>query len=469
MRLLISFWVGILTFILALSLPIQAQQLRDYVIRDASVVFDGQAATATIVLIVTNEGTSATEDSDVVVRQLSAQGNRVLLEEPLAPIPNGQNRQLRYEIDLLPFEPGSEQVWRIEVGLDQFEVRNTQLALDNVEILEMTLPAVLGTPTPIPPTPTPIPPETRDVRPEVFAVVEDGLIVGGLRYTREEVAIGVSAFLLILFVFWLFTLLMRAIFRRPPRFGHWQPPYSVEPPYDQSTVPARRQAWQQHAQNNLLLAPPTDGNIHVVKSLVDETDRPLHGWTIRALRIMQYDNVGRVSQSEVLANHKYLRRLNRALANRHEWDEKRLSKELESITRPLVRRFRRRVDRSTLFLPVALDLRLEGDHDAVRIFFELYEYRGNAWFRIDRWEPTLLVLRARLIENFTFPMHGMMQDERPRDFFQRLEGDLTWLLHEMMRVERGVMLEESESSEPFDPGFNVPDTLSGMEPIDTAS
>jgi hypothetical protein len=102
-----------------------------------------------------------------------------------------------------------------------------------------------------------------------------------------------------------------------------------------------------------------------------------------------------------------------------------------------------------------------GQHGDVRIFFELYQCRQNAWYLLDQWEPTMMVVTQRLQENFTFTMHGKNNAETQREFYSRLADDLAWLLLEMIRAEQTI----PQPTPPPRAVEAIPDTLTDMEPI----
>jgi hypothetical protein len=66
-------------------------------------------------------------------------------------------------------------------------------------------------------------------------------------------------------------------------------------------------------------------------------------------------------------------------------------------------------------------------------------------------------------ENFTFTIHGRTSNEKMNEFFGRLRDDVIWLLLEMVRVDE--IAQQPQQQESPREMFNVPDTLSGMQPI----
>ena len=272
------------------------------------------------------------------------------------------------------------------------------------------------------------------------------------------------ASIVILMIFWFVSIVVRALFSRPPRFGIWQPPYGMIPVYDQNTIEGRRQGWQQVAQNGLLLAPPTEGNIHPVKLLMSADGTNLDNWKVTAMRLSQYDVYGRIARTQVIADRKWVKRMNKVLKKRNSIDEAKLQKMVRPITGAMVKQFTKKVKNKTAFLPVAFDIRWEGKHGDVRIIFELYQFSERAWYRIDQWDPMMQVVSRSMQENYTFTIHGKENAEKMRDFRDRLRDDLIWLLLESFRIE--AVQEQKTGQQPaVREQYNIPDTLSGMSPI----
>src|SRR5690606_6632419 len=119
---------------------------------------------------------------------------------------------------------------------------------------------------------------TPSTEPVFFERTADGIILWGEEYSLVTIALATLGFVVALMIFWIFTIVFRALFSRPPRFGAWQPPYGLMPMYDQNSVEGRRWGWQQLAQNGLLLAPTNNGNIHPVKLLMSSEGRNLENW-----------------------------------------------------------------------------------------------------------------------------------------------------------------------------------------------
>ncbi|MEL6309607.1 MAG: hypothetical protein AAFQ52_15810, partial [Chloroflexota bacterium] len=350
------------------------------------------------------------------------------------------------------FPADSQQVLTVSVGIDRFELANTEIAENNIQTITITIPPRAGR-------------ADSDV---LFQRTTDSVIVAGQTYTLWQAGMGILGFVGVLMLFWVLSIIIRALFRSRPKFGPWQPPYGVMPMYDQNTLEGRRWSWQQHAQNGLLLAPPTNNNVHAVKLLLGAQGGPFINWDVTAMRLSQYDTYGRIARTQVFAEKKYIKRFNKVLRQRQKgnFDEGKLQKRLRPIAENMVKQFNKKVSKKTSFLPIAFDMRLAGEHGTVRIVFELYQCRDYAWYRIDQWEPMMQVVSQKMQENYTFTIHGKEQGENKREFRDRLRDDLLWLLLESIRIDAP---QEATTSAPQEPvmreQFAVPDTLSGMKPL----
>lgn len=432
-------------FLLGGLLSVAQPNTRDYAITEIRYEFSEDERFFQVVLVVENRGADAVGNTEVVILAVD-QENRELLRDELTPLLSGQAATISTpQFPMSDFPAGSTQTIQVEVGIDSFEVRNTLISQDNIATIDV----------PIPEAPPTVPLSTD----ELLAFEEDGVVFLGQRYERADAAAIVGTAGGILIVLWLLTVILRMIFRRPPRMGAWQPPYGMAPAFDQHTTQGRRQAWQQYAQNNLLLAAPTPDNLHPLKLLVGADGGNLTNWKITAMRLSQYDSYGRIARSQYVTEKKWVKRMNKVLRRRHHVAPERTRKMLRPIARGLARRFRKKLSKKNAFLPIALDIRLEGKHGEVRIFFELYQFQEQSWQRLDQWEPMMMVMTQTLQENFTFTMHGKHGNEKLRDFYNRLQDDLHWLFVEMLRVA------QPQEEAQVQPGFNVPDTLSGMDPI----
>jgi hypothetical protein len=427
--------------LLILSAVIQAQGSRDYAILDISYVVSEDQSQLILNVTVTNLGAAATTNAPVVVKL----EGETLTSQLIAPLAAAETRPIEIPLSANDFPADGTQVLEVSVGIDPFELANTPIAANNIDEISVSI-------------------QTVESTPELFAIRGDEFVILGYVFTRTDAAIYLVSFVLTVIVLWLLTVVLRLIFRRPARFGTWQPPYGMMPMYDQNSVEGRRQAWQTLAQNSLLLASPTDGNLHPVKMLIGTDGGNLHNWKISAIRLSQYDSYGRISRSQAVADKKWVKRLNNVLKKRYTQNEEKVQKLLRPIAQGLVQQFRKRVNKKNGFLPIALDIRMDGKHGEVRIVFELYQCQGRAWYRLDQWEPTMMVVAQSMQENFTFTIHGSMSNEKPNEFYERLRDDIIWLLLEMVRVDEMTAQAQPQPQQRRE-AFDVPDTLSGMQPI----
>jgi hypothetical protein len=429
---------------------------RDYVVSYANdgYGFAADGSTFTLEFTVTNRGGDAAESSDV---NIIASDNRILASETLDPVAAGASQTIKLEFTTTDFAGGTTQVFSVEVGIDLYELAGTDIARDNA--IEISVPIPEGA----------IPPPIEDggtgdpvaVDAPLLAFPGDGTIIFyGTVYPPERVFLGLGLFVAALVVLWLVSIVLRLIFRRSPKFGIWQPPYATMPTMDPGSIVGRRQGWQAYAQNGTILAAPTEGNLHCIKLLLSSDGTYMQSWRVTGIRLSQYDSYGRVGRSETIAPGWLVKRLNKVLTQNARFDNDTLAKRIRPITRALLKQFRRAVKQRSTHLPVALDIRFEGKQGDVSIAFELYQCQKFAWHRLDRWEPMMTMLGSKLLENYTYTIHGQSGGESTREFYNRLPEDVEWLLCETIRS-RGIPPQEV----PVPSQFAIPDTLSGMQPI----
>jgi hypothetical protein len=234
----------------------------------------------------------------------------------------------------------------------------------------------------------------------------------------------------------LLVVILRLLIRRDLSFQIEAPPYANMPALAPSSNAGRRQGWQFHANNDL--PPPyhaEEGSTHIRKLLTGMDGRKFGNWKIAGLRLNQYDQYGRISRSEVIAAPRMVRRLNKAAEQAPTLDPEQMRQRLSRAARPLTRQFAGRINKRSSMLPVALDLRFEGVHGEVRIFFELFQLDHGRWQPVDTWEPEMMVRGGVIHENFTYTLRGLQQGETFKVFSQRLADDLTRLLTAMLAQE----------------------------------
>ncbi|MBC8098563.1 MAG: hypothetical protein H7Y11_03915, partial [Armatimonadetes bacterium] len=226
---------------------------------------------------------------------------------------------------------------------------------------------------------------------------------------------------------------LRIRLRRTPDFrAAWQPPYATVAPLDPYGTAGIRQAWQTTAQNNLMSAAPTPGALQALKLLLGSDGRYLSGWHITALRVIQYDQYGRVTRSETLATQRMVRHFDRLAQRSGRYPREKLMRQVQRPARQLAKQFRGKVTARSAMLPIALDVRFKGVHGEVNIVFELYRCDQPNWVLIDRWQPEMMVSGRTLLENYTFSLYGQLGGETLRDFRRRLPDDIARLLVELI-------------------------------------
>lgn len=244
-----------------------------------------------------------------------------------------------------------------------------------------------------------------------------------------QLTLAVIVFVLIVIILWLLLTLVRQITRRPPEFGNWQPPYATATHIDPYSVAGMRQGWQQAAQANVITIPPAPNAAQAIKLLNGNDGTYLNGWEITALRLNLYDQYGRVTQSQVLANRPMVKTLNRMGRRRDRLNFNRTQRRLLKMGQVLTRRFIKRVNKRNAMLPIALDIRFKARHGEVSILFELYQAANGGWRLADRWQPEMLVVSRTMYESYTYSIFGMSGGETMREYRKRIAQDIArWLL-----------------------------------------
>lgn len=441
-------------------------EARDYVVSNVSHDFAPDETTFTVRFTVTNQGGDAVSPSTISITD--EDGRSVIQgKDDVLPVLNaGTSDIFSFDFVSADFPPSSTQVFEIEAGIDQYELAGSPFARNNKTNVSITIPANVSRPnqsaTPNGPNASPASPPSLGL-PFTFAFLPNGGIqIGDQTFTGLDVQKFVVGLIVAVVIFWLITVVLRAIFRRPQKMGIWQPPYGTMPTMDPNSVAGRRQAWQSHAQNGTILAAPTEGNLHPIKLLLGQQGDFMKGWRITAMRLSQYDAYGRVGRTETIASAGLVKRLNRVLQQNARYKGDALNKHMRSVARAFVKQMRRNMTKRTMHLPVAMDIRFEGKHGEVHIAFELYQCQNQAWHRLDRWEPLMTVIGRRLIENYTYTIHGQSSGETAREFSTRLPEDVEWLLSETIRSR---IVPATDAPPPPQPTYEVPDTVSGMQPV----
>jgi PKD repeat protein len=454
---------GLSWLLLMLTGIAAAQQSRDYAITTIDYTLADDRRSFTVSLTVTNQGATASNNTTVdVYQRLDEDDVQLLASDTLGPLASGDTVDLQFAFQTADFDPGSRQIIEVVVGVDDYELAGSPIADDNIRAVTVPIPQTIPPPQASPaaddPGSTPAP-QSTDTDP-LIRIDGDTVTVYGYELGRLEAAVILGAAAGLLLMLWLLTVIFRLAFRRPARYEVWQPPYALFPLGDPNSTEGRRQAWQGFAKNSLLLGASTEGNVHPVKRLKGSDDGNLNNWDVVAARLSQYDQYGRIERTAHVVEPKLIKRLNDIISRRDQTGQDKLQTQLSKVTERMIRGFRKTLSRDHAFLPVALDMRWQGTHGDVRIFFELYQCQGRAWYRIDRWEPTLSFIAETLQEEFTFTIHGRSPDETVDDFVQRLQSDVSWLLMETIRRDQPQQAREVPQDT-----FDVPDTLSGMAPV----
>ena len=444
-----------------LSSVVAQTSLRDYAVEvsQPTRAADGRI---TIVVNVINRGGDGV--TPTFVRVYDTESETIISQGELPPLPTGRSQSLQFTLNPADYAPRTRLSLRVEAGLDPFEIKGTPIAENNIQFLD--LPLVDGfqlSSTSAPTTTSQSGAEaTLEVgtAPPLMETTTEGIRLNLLGntydFSQQDLLIAGLVALGVLLALWVLSVLFRLLTRRPPTFPLWQAPYATVPMLDPNSVEGRRQAWQLHAQNGLILAANRDGALHPVKQLIGTDGQSLANWQVTAMRMSQYDNYGRVARSQVIARPALVKQFNRLLKRRFKADDAALQRQVIKIARPLVRQVMRNVSNKNAFLPIAFDIRWSGKHGEVRILFELYQFQSGAWYRIDQWEPMMAIASRTLQENYTFTIHGMAANENLRSYATRLQEDLAWLLMETVRVR--------QPQQQSRPTYSVPDTLSGMKP-----
>lgn len=437
-------------FFIITSQAMAQQPPRDYAITVTSRFSDDEADLILEVTVVNNGGPSQTE-TEVNVAALN-EGGKVISTQALNPLQSGESAVVTFIIPVSTFAPGSVQQFQVEVGIDQFEIAGTALAQNNFRTISTQIPTRASQPGAANGETS----TAAEASPAEWIIPVLNVPLN-LNDPVQIVLLTITAVVLILML-WIISVILRLIFKRPQRFGSWQPPYTNLSYHPPDSLNGRRQAWQQHAQNGTILAACAEGSLHAVKRLLSMDGMPFSGWSATALRMSQYDMYGRVARTEVIMPRGIVKRLNRVMRKSAGLPPDRLRRQAAPIAKGMMRLFGKKISRRGAMLPIALDIRFQGKHGEVRIHFELYQCQHNFWVQLDSWEPEMTVVGRTIQESYTYTIHGQVGSETLREFRKRLQEDLVWLLTEMLIVR------QSAPSTPA-PDLVAPDTLTDIQPV----
>jgi len=262
-----------------------------------------------------------------------------------------------------------------------------------------------------------------------------------LNPTTDELAFLSGLVAVVLLILLLPLMILRRLTRRPPAFGGQLPPYATTPPIDPNSEAGVRQGWQMTAQNNLISVTPSPQAMASVKMLTGADGQYLDGWDLTAIRLSQYDQYGRVTRSVTLAHSGVVRALDRLAHNRKLLDmpdlEKRgaqIERRVTPLGRKLAEALGKRITARSAVLPIALDLRLRGEHGEVKIIFQLYRCGNDSrtWGEVQSWEPEMVMITGVIHEMYTYTLHGQTQNESLKDFKRRLPLEISRMLSEFV-------------------------------------
>lgn len=456
-----------LVMLLTLSIPVLAQDDEpmppDYSVRLPGYEVSEDQRQITVIFSVYNQGGPA--DRTATARLIDLSNGDEIGTTTIEPLDRGQiAADVGISFSVTRFPPDSNQAIQIEVGVGEIEPEDSPTISNNRAGISVPIPnydpALFQGDDPLPDEAG----ETDEIVPGIPRVfVIPGLNLEFDTSDRDQmlIAAGIGAsFLLMLLIV---ILILRLLFRRPPTFGNWQPPYATMPPLDPNSTYGRRQLWQQHAQNNVVPAPCKRGSIHARKVLLGMDGAYLSGWRIMAIRMTQYDMYGRVSRSQILAPGGAVRRMDRTARKAAGLDSEKLRRRVRPVARTLANRFKKKVNKRSAMLPIALDVRLQGTHGEVRILFELHECDNGQPQKIDYWEPEMTVLGKTIHESYTFTIHGQSGGETLREFRRRLKDDIERVLVDLLRAPG--IAGAAESAPVSQPGPSA-ESLTNTQPVE---
>lgn len=402
-------WLSILLIcILSVTALAQAQgEEAGYVIRNISRTFTNDNRELQVQFDIINLGSPDTPA--LVVSVVDTASEVVLAQQSVRPLNVNERATVPLVVLTSVLQPGPQNLRIVLAGGDQ------ELAFATIGI---TVPEAAASPT----AESPAPDDEGD-----FALLNVPVDLSNPLHVLALAGIALAGLLLLLVL----ILLVRVILHREPRLSGWQPPYAATPQMDPSSQIARRQGWQIHAQNDA--NPPStvnEGTVHVRKLVTNAEG--LDNWQIKGVRLVLYDQYGRVHRTEALISSRQLKRLNRAAQLTPGETAAQTLKRLRPVAKSLVSRFRGKLSNRSAMLPVAMDIRLQGKQGDVQIMMELFMFQHGHWQILDRWEPELVVPTGLIEENLTYSLYGMRPDENLRAYTRRLQEDVARTLAQLL-------------------------------------
>ncbi len=406
---------------------------RNYAITPPRVSYSADASQAIVSFEVSNRGGAAQNESQIIITEHLS--GSIARSEDLPTLAAGESRAFELCLPLANL-PSDDVFFRIQAGIDEYELAGSQIARDNEQLFRVNKAQASGG--------SGVCGDGSSAGGEPFGLtipllnsrvvfLGDSLEVNGNRLSLAGSLLAALAFLALLtFCLWLLSLVLRLLFRQPPKFDTWQPPYAHNNWYDMNSTLGRRQSWQYHAQNNLLGEATAPNQLVLVKHLLGRQKQVMGGWRVKAMRSMQYDIYGRISRTEVLMPRGVIDRLSKLLRRAPNLDDETLRTAVQPLAKRISRCALAPIEKQNLPLPIALEIRFEGLSGEARILFELYQYRSEDWLLLDAWEPDLGQIGARIPEQYTFTLNGQLPGEETREYKRRLRDDLAALLLRMI-------------------------------------
>jgi hypothetical protein len=438
----------LLTLVVVAAGVIQAtaQDTPDYNVFSTAPLLLPDGETLEMELSVFNGGGDATLAADLTLRVFGQ--STIIAQSTVEPLEASQSSavSLTFPVESLGSStPGTLAVLEIRLASDE---------QDTIQrLVEFDVPAS-GPPPAEPTAAADTPVETTDSDAFSGNTVVDSVreqVEGWLSFLPFEIDLtdrmqlaGLAGITLILLVLlWLLTVILRLMFVPQPTFPTQPPPYANMPQLHPESLGGRRQMWQHVAQHGAMIADESEGNLHVRKVLLGTDGRRFSGWKVIGIRASQYDNYGRVSRTQVIGGRGLARQLSRAIERSEDIQRETARRRVRPVATKLAGQLARRIQRKTAGLPIALDVKLRGEHGEVGIQFLLYQYQLGAWRQLDSWTPEMTVAGKAIYETNTFTIFGKTTEESMRAFRKRLREDMTVLLTEMVlstppKIETGI-------------------------------
>ena len=406
---------------------------RNYAITPPRVSYSDDLAHAIVSFEVSNRGEAGAVASEIVITQ--HESGQTSYSETLPALAEGETRDFDICLPLANLL-GEDVFFRITAGIDEYELAGSRIARDNEQLFRINkAQAVAGSGVCAGSRITSTAPFTLSIPLLGWQVIflAGHIEVNGSQLDYASALLIFAAILAALaFCLWLLSLVLRLLFRQPPKFDTWQPPYAHNSWYDMNSTLGRRQSWQYHAQNNLLGEATAPDQLVLVKHLLGKQKEIMGSWRVKAMRSIQYDIYGRISRTEVLMPRGVIDQLNRLLQRASAQDGESMQKATEALAKRISRVTLSPIEKQNLPLPIAMEIRFEGVNGEARILFELYQFRGEAWQLLDVWEPDLGQTGARIPEQFNFTLNGQLPGEATREYKLRLRADVAALLLRML-------------------------------------